>query len=72
MYEGRLPIAARSAEMWFTTNTAFQPKEECALRKKNTSKGKKVQNRSMFSRTTSGKDPGDFSKWPWMRSWKNF
>jgi len=41
VYEGGLPIAAGSAEMWFTTNTAFQRKKERALRKKNTSKGKK-------------------------------
>ena len=36
-----MPIAARSAEIWFTTNTAFQPKKERALGKKNMSKGKK-------------------------------
>jgi hypothetical protein len=27
--------------MWFATNTVFQRRKECPLRKKNTSKGKK-------------------------------
>ena len=57
MYEGGLPIAARSTEMWFTTNTIISAKKRARLKKEESVKGKKGQNPSMLSRSISGKGP---------------
>lgn len=55
MYEGGLPIAARSAEMWFTTNTAFQRKKGARLEKEEYVKGEK---RSRIHRCSHGVSSG--------------